>query len=80
MNLSRQFAAEKLALSPAEEAQTHTRHAAAYCTYLKHQAARLKGAQQEEALADLKTEAENLYTAWQWAVQQDTDPLSGSDC
>ena len=75
--LLRQFAAEKLTQSPADEAAVQARHSAYYCHFVRQKGADLKGRLQEEALSDLKIETENLRQAWEWAIgQKQTNLLS----
>jgi DNA-binding SARP family transcriptional activator len=68
--LLRQFAAEKLARSPAVEETAHRRHSAFYVAFLGQREADLKGARQKETLAEIEAEGENIRAAWDWAVEQ----------
>lgn len=68
--LLRQYAAEKLSHFPNEPTRTGQAHCHYYLQFVNHQTPRLKGAQQKEALVDIRQEIENIRTAWQWAVEQ----------
>lgn len=64
--LLRQFAAAQLD-NPAEMAQHHSRY---FLNFLAERAERLWGREPQVALAELQSEAENLYVGWQTAVSQ----------
>ena len=68
--LLRQFAAEKLAQSPATEHETQAAHSAFFCHFLQEQETDLKGRQQIDALARIETEIDNIHLAWTWAANQ----------
>jgi len=83
--LLRQFAAEKL--SEVVELETATssfggaqdgsvqavreRHSAYYCTFLQQHTDNWHTARQLEALAEVTGEADNVQSAWRWALQQE---------
>lgn len=64
----RQYAAKKLADSPAEEEKAFERHAEYYAHFLDQQAGRLLSAEQMQALATIKDEIDNVRTAWDWML------------
>jgi predicted ATPase len=68
--LLRQFAAEKLAQSPAIEETARHRHSVFYVAFLSQREADLKGARQRAALAEIEAEGQNIRAAWDWAVEQ----------
>ena len=65
--LVRQYAAARLSAGPAPLAAAD-QHCAYYCNLLAKHEARLKGAGQMEAVAELSAEIENLRVAWERAV------------
>ena len=65
----RQYAAEKLATSPADNERARDRHSAYYTVILGGQAGNLKGPQAQSALAEIEQESENAHAAWTWAVE-----------
>jgi predicted ATPase len=68
--LLRQFAEEKLRTVLREQEQAQERHSQYYLAFLQRQESKLKGAQQQEALAEIGQEIENIRTGWNWAVEQ----------
>ncbi len=68
--LLRQYAAEKLAQEPAREQEVRNRHSAYYCAWLQGREPKLKGAQQEMALAAIESDVDNVQRGWEWAVHQ----------
>jgi predicted ATPase/DNA-binding SARP family transcriptional activator len=68
--LLRQYAAEKLMQDGQAESAARDRHAAYYCQALHERENDLKGARQQEALAEIELEIENIRTAWRWAVDR----------
>ena len=68
--LLRQFAAQKLAITPDDETVARHRHSLFYATFLHRRETDLKGARQKEALAELKTDDENIRLAWGWMAEQ----------
>jgi tetratricopeptide (TPR) repeat protein len=79
--LLRQYGADKLAEQSAEVSKTssvstavsnvHDRHSAYFCSALQRREADLKGAQQQAALAKIEADIENVWAAWNWAVEQE---------
>ncbi|MFN2186944.1 MAG: tetratricopeptide repeat protein, partial [Anaerolineae bacterium] len=77
--LLRQYAAEKLAAHPAEEATTRGRHLRLYLGFLNEKEAALAGAQAREGLDEIRAELANVRAAWEWGVaQQAIDALGQS--
>jgi tetratricopeptide (TPR) repeat protein len=69
--LVQQFAAEKLAEAPAPfSCQAHDRHALLFAALTHRREGDFHGAQDQQALAWMISEAENIRAAWRWAVQQ----------
>lgn len=68
--LLRQFAAERLAANAETHAAACDRHAAYYSRFLGDRFAELAGGAQEQVLADIGAELDNVRAAWQWAAQQ----------
>lgn len=68
--LVRQFAAEKLAANPSEEAHIRQQHSRHFAASLHQQADNLRGDGQLAALEAIAAEVENVRTAWQWATDQ----------
>jgi len=68
--LLRQYGAERLALSPADEEAVRERHSAYYAAALQRWEADLRGARQAEAMAEMTAEIENVRAAWDWLVAQ----------
>lgn len=66
--LLRQFAARRLATNPADEQATLLRFSTHYLRLLEARNADLQGARQRQALAELEIEYDNLWEAWEWAV------------
>jgi len=69
--LLRQFAAEKLAELAEEASLVQQRHCFYYAAFLQQRSARLKGATQQETLAEIAREMENIRAAWRWAISRD---------
>jgi predicted ATPase/DNA-binding SARP family transcriptional activator len=65
-----QYAAEKLAETPQEKEKIQDLHGHYYAAFLHERAARLKGGQQRESLAEIGLEIENIRAAWRWAVER----------
>lgn len=63
-----QYAAARLAETPDESEQTHSRHCAHFAAFLAERSEDLRGHRQREALDEIATEVENVRAAWQWAV------------
>lgn len=66
--LIRQFAFEQLANRRREQTQTKARHGAYYMALLSNQDERLRSSVQQEALAELTIEIENIRSAQEWAL------------
>lgn len=75
--LIRQYAAEQLAAVPEEHKATQDRHARYYLEFLHEQEPRLKTSLQQQALADIKCEIDNVRLACQWAIKQAWAPAIG---
>jgi predicted ATPase/DNA-binding CsgD family transcriptional regulator len=67
LELLRQYAVEQLE-SSGELESAAARHAAYYCELVATHAADLRGAGQQEALAALGAEIDQIRAAWRWAV------------
>jgi DNA-binding SARP family transcriptional activator/predicted ATPase len=65
--LLRQYAAEQLVVDSELECRTRNRHATYFCAMLERCGAELRGAQQQDAIAAIDAERENVRAAWQWA-------------
>jgi serine/threonine protein kinase/tetratricopeptide (TPR) repeat protein/DNA-binding XRE family transcriptional regulator len=68
--LLRQFGAELLAKQASEVSTISERHATYYCQALHDHWPRLQGRDHKTALADIKSDAQNVQAAWAWAVAQ----------
>lgn len=68
--LLHQYAAEKLAESPNELAQTRAQHARYYADFVKQREAILAGRSRNEAVEQIEEEIGNVRSAWQWAIQE----------
>jgi tetratricopeptide (TPR) repeat protein len=68
--LLRQFAAEKLAMAPADRATTESRHSRYYLALLQSREGALQGKEQSVALDAIAEEIENVRAAWNWAIAQ----------
>jgi predicted ATPase len=73
--LLRQYAAEKLLEGPAEWETAHSQHSAYFAAFVEERGEALKGAGQQDALAELRAEIENVRAAWDWAVERGQFPL-----
>ncbi|HJQ49138.1 MAG TPA: adenylate/guanylate cyclase domain-containing protein [Gaiellaceae bacterium] len=71
--LLRQYAAEQLRSSPAEEADARERHARHYATMLLERRAALMGPELADARDELRGELENLRAAAEWIILDDGD-------
>jgi tetratricopeptide (TPR) repeat protein len=65
-----QYAAEKLAETPPEQRQAQDRHCSYYATFLQQRTAWLKGGRQQETLAEIGIDIENIRRCWRWAIAQ----------
>ncbi len=69
--LLRQFAAEKLQESRDESAQVRDRHCAYFGSFLQaRDPQHMRGREQKETFQALLAEADNLRTAWWWAIER----------
>ena len=66
----RQYADTRLREQPGELAETCSRHAAYFLDFLVEREARLKGAEQAVAMAEIGAEIDNIRAAWPWAAGQ----------
>jgi tetratricopeptide (TPR) repeat protein len=69
--LLRQYAAQKLAASPAARAAARDRHSAHYVKALERFVPDLKGPRQRAAIAEIEADSENVRAAWKWAMEQE---------
>jgi predicted ATPase len=69
--LLRQYAQERLELTPALGRTVRDRHSVYYAAALKQWGKDLKGSHQQTALAEMDLEIQNARTAWDWAVEQE---------
>jgi len=63
-----QYAQEKLAERPEEQRQAEESHGTYYLHFLQEQGKEVRGPKQQEALAAIGEELENIRVAWRWAV------------
>ncbi|MBK8905252.1 MAG: tetratricopeptide repeat protein [Anaerolineaceae bacterium] len=68
--LLRQFAAEQLACFPEEMVSTRNAHCAFFANFLQEQTQYLLGGQQRRGLTAVNREYDNVWSAWQWAIQE----------
>lgn len=68
--LTRQYAAQRLAAEPAHEQGVFARHCAFYAQFVKTQELALGGPQQMTAMAQIEQEIDNIRSAWRLAVDQ----------
>jgi predicted ATPase/DNA-binding SARP family transcriptional activator len=68
--LLRQYSLQKLLTSSADYASARRRHSVYYLDLVRKKSAELRGYRQQEALAEIDIELENIRVAWQWSVQQ----------
>jgi len=66
--LSRQYAADKLAGDGSTDAQIHADHCEYYCRWLSEHEAGLKNENYRATLTLIESEIKNVRTAWCWAV------------
>jgi len=69
-DLIRQYAAEKLEESPATCLATRDRHSDYFTAELLRWKADLRGPRQQTALAEMDAEIENVWRAWDWAMER----------
>jgi DNA-binding SARP family transcriptional activator/predicted ATPase len=68
--LLRQYAAERLAEEPDAAEAAHDRHCAHFCAALSRWGEMLKGPHQQQAMAEMVADLENIQAAWDWAVSR----------
>ncbi|MEJ2558458.1 MAG: BTAD domain-containing putative transcriptional regulator [Anaerolineae bacterium] len=68
--LLRQYAAEKRDKIPGEREQLLDRHSGYYAAFLQEREEALQGRHQEETLAEIDQEIENVRLAWRWLASQ----------
>ncbi len=68
--LLRQYAAEKLEVQAGESEAAREAHANYYARFLQKRHDDLQGKKQEQALAQIAAELDNVRMAWQWACDQ----------
>jgi len=68
--LIRQYAADKLAAQPPEQAETRARHSDLFAAFLQAREPHLHDGQQQTVLAEAYQEIENVRAGWQWALAQ----------
>ena len=74
-----QFSQEKLVERLEEEAETKTKHAHYFHSFLKDAEADLRGPGAKEAMDTIEVEFENIRLAWGWAVEhEDAEALTHS--
>lgn len=64
------FVDEKLALHPALQSETASRHGAHFAAFTDERRLALRGHGQRAALDDLTAELDNLLAGWNWAIAQ----------
>lgn len=73
--LLQQYAAEQLSLSPEAHFVVHDQHAGYYAARLAAHNNQMKGLDQQTTLAEMEQEQDNLYAAWNWALEQSQTDL-----
>ncbi|MBI5029356.1 MAG: tetratricopeptide repeat protein [Chloroflexi bacterium] len=68
--LLRQYAKEQLRAIPDAEQMARDRHADYYTAALRRWATELEGAQQQNALAEMDRERNNIRAAWAWSIER----------
>jgi len=68
--LLRQYAQEQLELRAEEVSQTHQAHCTYYAEFLYQRTEAIESDHQQEAVAEIEAELENVRAAWQWAIGQ----------
>lgn len=68
--LTRQYAAQRLAADPASEQSALARHCEFYARFVKAQELVLGGPQQMAAIAQIEQEIDNTRSAWRLAIEQ----------
>jgi predicted ATPase/class 3 adenylate cyclase/Tfp pilus assembly protein PilF len=70
LEILRQYAADKLAAVPDEQARARAWHGDFYTVFLHEREEAILGNRQKEVLAEIAAEIENLRAAWTWALEQ----------
>ena len=68
--LVREFAAEKLAITPADREATRRRHADYFAEFLCDQRPALEGPGVKEALQAIESDFANCRAMWEWATER----------
>ncbi|MHB8629104.1 MAG: AfsR/SARP family transcriptional regulator [Aggregatilineales bacterium] len=68
--LMRQYAESKLGEVPSAIRGVRDRHCAYFADFMKRQEARLKGAEQLDAIHDIEADFDNIRVAWNYAAEQ----------
>ena len=77
--LLRQYAAERLAKNETQEGAVREAHSRYYLNALAEREVKLKGREQQTALAEIEADIENVRIAWRWGVEQgDVAGLAGA--
>ena len=77
--LVRQYAAEHLHSIPQEHLETQDRHSSYYAALLEQWEAEIRGPRQQEILAELGAELDNVRLAWKWMLDcQQTENIRKS--
>lgn len=63
-----QFALERLSTQDRERSRAAARHGAYYMSFLAHEEERLRSSAQQEALAEVTAEIDNIRSAQEWAL------------
>lgn len=74
--LLRQYAAEQLRMSPAEESEARERHARHYAAALLERRAALMGPELAVARGELRGELDNLRAAVEWTLAEDDEHVA----
>lgn len=65
----REYAEEKLQQTPARETEIRDRHCAYYAGYVHARETASKGPEMLALLNEIEITVENIYAAWQWAIE-----------
>ncbi len=69
LEVIRQYAEEKLRATPEEHEKARTTHCQYYAEFLRQRQDHIKGGRQQETLAEVGEEIENVRSAWRWALE-----------
>ena len=72
--LLRQYAEEHLHTAPEEPADIHNLHCAYYANFLKSRRQGILAGKQQEVMAEIMADLDNIRAAWQWAVAHTKTP------